>query len=101
MTMQPNVRGAVSLAERAAKGCPTCLGTGGQCRGCQHTIAVAEAYGDWCRADERRTGIWRHTLLTGRLAHCCDDWGGLPIDETTPEINDDDATKCPWCGFTG
>jgi hypothetical protein len=28
---------------------------------------------------------WRGRLLTGDYAHWCDDWDGLPIDETTPE----------------
>jgi hypothetical protein len=28
---------------------------------------------------------WRGKVLTGRFAHWCDDWDGLPIDETTPE----------------
>lgn len=27
---------------------------------------------------------WRGRKLTGRLAHYCDDWDGLPVDETTP-----------------
>ena len=28
---------------------------------------------------------WRGKVLTGRFAHWCEDWDGLPIDETTPE----------------
>lgn len=28
---------------------------------------------------------WRGRVLTGKHAHCCPDWDGLPIDETTPE----------------
>lgn len=28
---------------------------------------------------------WRGRLLTGDFAHWCDDWDGLPIDETTSE----------------
>lgn len=28
---------------------------------------------------------WRGRILTGKYAHLCDDWDGLPIDETMPE----------------
>jgi len=28
---------------------------------------------------------WRGRVLTGRYAHWCYDWDGLPIDETTSE----------------
>lgn len=28
---------------------------------------------------------WRGKILTGKYAHWCLDWDGLPIDETTPE----------------
>jgi hypothetical protein len=28
---------------------------------------------------------WRHRVLTGEFRHWCQDWDGLPIDETTPE----------------
>jgi hypothetical protein len=28
---------------------------------------------------------WRNRVLTGRYAHWCMDWDGLPIDETCPE----------------
>ena len=28
---------------------------------------------------------WRGRVLTGKYRHWCDDWDGLPIDETTPE----------------
>lgn len=28
---------------------------------------------------------WRGKVLTGKFAHWCFDWDGLPIDETTPE----------------
>jgi hypothetical protein len=28
---------------------------------------------------------WRGQLLTGDYAHWCDDWDGLPMDETCPE----------------
>jgi hypothetical protein len=28
---------------------------------------------------------WRGRVLTGFYCHWCDDWDGLPIDETTPE----------------
>jgi hypothetical protein len=28
---------------------------------------------------------WRGRLLTGKYAHWCYDWDGLPIDETTQE----------------
>lgn len=30
---------------------------------------------------------WRGRMLTGKLAHWCWDWDGLPVDETTPEID--------------
>jgi hypothetical protein len=29
---------------------------------------------------------WRGRVLTGKYAHWCYDWDGLPIDETTPEF---------------
>ena len=28
---------------------------------------------------------WRGRVLKGECAHLCDDWDGLPIDETCPE----------------
>ena len=28
---------------------------------------------------------WRGRVLVGRYAHYCNDWDGLPVDETTPE----------------
>lgn len=28
---------------------------------------------------------WRGRLLTGKHSHWCNDWDGLPIDETTDE----------------
>lgn len=28
---------------------------------------------------------WRGRVLTGEHAHWCNEWDGLPIDETTPE----------------
>ena len=28
---------------------------------------------------------WRGVVLTGKYAHWCYDWDGLPVDETTPE----------------
>lgn len=28
---------------------------------------------------------WRGKTLTGRFAHWCYEWDGLPVDETTPE----------------
>lgn len=30
---------------------------------------------------------WRGRVLTGKKAHACFDWDGLPVDETTPEID--------------
>jgi hypothetical protein len=33
-------------------------------------------------ADCRR---WRGRVLTGKMAHWCGGWDGLPVDETTPE----------------
>lgn len=29
---------------------------------------------------------WERRVLTGVLCHWCDEWDGLPIDETTEEI---------------
>ena len=29
---------------------------------------------------------WRGVVLTGKKAHWCLDWDGLPVDETTPEF---------------
>lgn len=29
---------------------------------------------------------WRSRVLVGEKAHWCHDWDGLPIDETTEEI---------------
>ena len=37
---------------------------------------------DW-RADCLR---WRGKVLTGKRAHWCWDWDGLPVDETTCEF---------------
>lgn len=34
---------------------------------------------------KRECLYWRGRELTGKFAHWCDDWDGLPIDETTPE----------------
>lgn len=28
---------------------------------------------------------WRGMLLTGRYCHWCENWNGLPVDETCPE----------------
>jgi hypothetical protein len=28
---------------------------------------------------------WRGRVLEGEHTHWCDDWDGLPVDETTPE----------------
>lgn len=28
---------------------------------------------------------WRGKVLTGKYKHWCNDWNGLPVDETTPE----------------
>jgi hypothetical protein len=35
---------------------------------------------------------WRGRVLTGKYAHWCWDWDGLPIDETTPEW----PCACKW-----
>lgn len=34
---------------------------------------------------------WRGRVLTGDFAHYCDDWDGLPVDETTAEFT---TCKC-------
>lgn len=39
---------------------------------------------------------WRGRVLTGRFAHWCYDWDGLPVDETTP-----DEFECCGCTFEG
>lgn len=28
---------------------------------------------------------WRGRQLTGQFGHYCEEWDGLPVDETTPE----------------
>jgi hypothetical protein len=28
---------------------------------------------------------WRGRVLTGKYKHWCNEWDGLPVDETTPE----------------
>jgi hypothetical protein len=30
---------------------------------------------------------WRGKVLTGRFAHWCHDWDGLPVDETSSEFD--------------
>jgi hypothetical protein len=35
---------------------------------------------------------WRGKVLTGKRAHWCEDWDGLPVDETTPEW----PCNCRW-----
>lgn len=40
---------------------------------------------------------WRGKVLTGRYAHWCQDWDGLPVDETTPEW----PCVCAKAGFLG
>lgn len=30
---------------------------------------------------------WHKRVLTGEKSHWCYDWDGLPVDETTPEID--------------
>ena len=34
---------------------------------------------------EESSIYWRGYILKGKYAHCCDDWDGLPIDETCLE----------------
>lgn len=36
------------------------------------------AWDEWCIR-------WRGRPLTGKYGHSCEDWDGLPIDETCPE----------------
>jgi hypothetical protein len=35
---------------------------------------------------EKDSKKWRGKILTGRYAHRCWDWDGLPVDETTTEF---------------
>jgi hypothetical protein len=35
---------------------------------------------------------WRGTVLHGQFMHWCNDWDGLPVDETTP-----DEFDCCYC----
>ena len=55
---------------------------------------------------------WRGKVLTGKFAHWCHEWDGLPVDETTPEWHCScyHGTKipgygvpehCPSCGERG
>lgn len=46
---------------------------------------------DWV-ADSTK---WRGSPLTGDWSHWCHAWDGLPVDETTPELN------CCECTFPG
>jgi hypothetical protein len=53
-----------------------------------HRISEATEGGRQLRdlpAWKRDSRHWRGRVLTGRYCHWCDDWDGLPIDETTPE----------------
>lgn len=36
---------------------------------------------------------WRGEVLKGRFAHWCNEWDGLPVDETTEEF---DCCGCDW-----
>lgn len=42
---------------------------------------TAESTPQW-KADSLR---WRGRVLTGKYGHWCDDYDGLPVDETCPE----------------
>lgn len=34
---------------------------------------------------QKDSAHWRGKVLTGKFRHWCDEWDGLPIDETCPE----------------
>lgn len=42
---------------------------------------VKKGPNDWAHDCQK----WRGKLLTGRQGHWCDEWDGLPVDETCPE----------------
>jgi hypothetical protein len=48
---------------------------------------------EWAKDCER----WRGPLLTGKYAHWCYEWDGLPVDETTMEF---DCCSCWEVGAT-
>lgn len=56
---------------------------------------------EWSDEWVQDCATWHGRVLTGRLAHWCSDWDGLPMDETCQEIDDPMALVCPWCGFAG
>jgi hypothetical protein len=41
----------------------------------------------WMREDWKADSLkWRGEVLKGEYAHWCNEWDGLPVDETTPEF---------------
>lgn len=51
-------------------------------------LAVLTSSPDWVEDCAR----WRGRLLTGRFRHWCEDWDGLPVDDTCPEW----PCACVW-----
>jgi hypothetical protein len=50
--------------------------SGKMCARCRALVDL-----EWVNDCER----WRGRVLTGKYAHWCHDWDGLPVDETCPE----------------
>jgi hypothetical protein len=49
------------------------------------TMVFADLYNGCSAAWVRASYHWRGKVLLGRHAHWCDNWDGLPVDETCPE----------------
>jgi hypothetical protein len=49
------------------------------------TMVFADLYNGCSAAWVHDSYRWRGKLLLGRYAHWCDNWDGLPIDETCLE----------------
>ncbi len=47
----------------------------------ERAVRLLMASLDWIRDCVR----WRGEVLVGRFAHWCEDWDGLPVDETCSE----------------
>ena len=51
----------------------------------------------WSEEWFRESKKWVGRILDGQYAHWCDDWDGLPVDETTKEFECCTCFKCS-CG---